>query len=53
MWSLLPRNLSESAVWHPEPDYRGTFGILSLCLTTMFLCIWTAVHLNIPEFGKE
>lgn len=37
------------AAWHPEPHYRGTYGILSSCLTTMILCIWTAVHLNMPE----
>jgi hypothetical protein len=38
-----------SAHWHPEPRGRGTFNILSTCLTTMILCVWTAVHLNIPE----
>jgi hypothetical protein len=37
-----------SATWHPEPRGRGTFNILSTCLTTMILCVWTAVHLNIP-----
>jgi hypothetical protein len=38
-----------SATWYPEPRGRGTFSILSTCLTTMILCVWTAVHLNIPE----
>jgi hypothetical protein len=38
-----------SAHWHPEPRGRGTFNILSSCLTTMLLCVWTAVHLNIPD----
>jgi hypothetical protein len=38
-----------SATWHPEPRERGTFNILSTCLTTMILCVWTSVHLNIPE----
>jgi hypothetical protein len=38
-----------SATWYPEPRGRGTFNILSTCLTTMFLCVWTAVHLNIPD----
>jgi hypothetical protein len=37
-----------SATWHPEPRGRGTFNILSTCLTTMILCVWTTVHLNIP-----
>ncbi|KAF2463108.1 uncharacterized protein BDR25DRAFT_298659 [Lindgomyces ingoldianus] len=44
-----PRN--ESLTWRAEPHYRGSFGILSSCLTTMILCIWTAIHLNIPERG--
>lgn len=41
-----------TAKWHPEPPGRGTFGILSSCLITMALCVWTAVHLNIPEKGQ-
>jgi hypothetical protein len=38
--------------WKPEPLVRGTFSILSSSLLTMILCVWTAVHLNIPEHGK-
>jgi hypothetical protein len=41
------------ARWNPEPNHRGTFSILSSCLITMALCIWTAVHLNLPEHKKE
>jgi hypothetical protein len=41
------------AAWHSEPRHRGTFSILSSCLITMALCIWTAVHLNLPEHRKE
>lgn len=41
------------AAWHPEPQSRGTFSILSSCLITMSLCIWTSLHLNVPEHGKE
>ena len=37
-----------TAVWQPEPDTRGTFGILSSCVLTLSLCIWKAIHLNIP-----
>jgi hypothetical protein len=39
--------------WHPEPKFRGTFSILSSCLITMVLCIWTSLHLNLPEHKKE
>ncbi|KAK5714038.1 hypothetical protein LTR15_010945 [Elasticomyces elasticus] len=35
--------------WEPEPTFRGTYGILSTCLLTMILCIWTAVHLNMED----
>jgi hypothetical protein len=38
--------------WKPELLVRGTFSILSSSLLTMILCIWTAVHLNIPEHDK-
>ncbi|RSM09198.1 hypothetical protein CEP52_004258 [Fusarium oligoseptatum] len=38
-----------NATWEPEPTQRGTFSILSICLITLSLCVWTAVHLNIPS----
>lgn len=34
--------------WHSEPQFRGTFHILSSCTITMSLCIWTLLHLNLP-----
>lgn len=39
--------------WHPEPLVRGTYSILSSCLITMSLCIWTSLHLNLPAHKKE
>jgi len=42
---------SNTTHWQPEPLNRGTYSILSSCLVTLGLCIWTAVHLNIPEHG--
>jgi hypothetical protein len=42
-----------AAKWHPEPQTRGTFSILSSCLITMSLCIWTSLHLNLPAHKKE
>ena len=44
---------NRTAEWRPEPISRGTFSLVSTCLITMALCIWTAVHLNIPEYGKS
>jgi hypothetical protein len=34
----------------PDPPGRGTFDLLSSCIITMSLCVWTAIHINIyPE----
>lgn len=38
-----------TASWHPEPTTRGSFTILSSCIITLTLCVWKAVHLNLPE----
>lgn len=43
---------NRTSAWAPEPTVRGTWGILSSCIITISLCIWTAVHLNIPEHHK-
>ncbi|KAK7442063.1 hypothetical protein VKT23_016339 [Stygiomarasmius scandens] len=33
---------------YEDPDGRGTYGLISGCITTLFLCVWTAVHLDVP-----
>lgn len=43
---------NRTMAWVPEPTIRGTWGILSSCIITISLCVWTAVHLNIPEHQK-
>lgn len=35
--------------WVPQPEGRGTLNILLSCITTIFLCSWTVLCLNIPE----
>ena len=40
---LLFGNGTNIVHWKPSPTTRGTFDIF----TTLLLCIWTAVHLNI------
>ncbi|KAK3684094.1 hypothetical protein B0T22DRAFT_269790 [Podospora appendiculata] len=53
MWSPLGSDdIHPTARWEPEPHTRGPFSILSTCLITLSLCIWTCLHLNIPEHGK-
>jgi hypothetical protein len=46
-------NRNDTVSWQPEPKYRGTSTILSSCIITIGLCVWTAVHLNIQEHGKS
>jgi hypothetical protein len=47
---LIAENISgnSTAWWQPEPTSRGTFSIISSCIITTSLCVWRAVHLNIP-----
>ena len=45
-------NSTQTAFWHPVPTYRGTYNILSACLVTIGLCVWSALHLNVPKYGK-
>jgi hypothetical protein len=39
-----PRTIS----WYSVPNSRGTWQLLITCLITINLCVWTAIHLNIP-----
>lgn len=34
--------------WVPQPQTRGTADILYTCVVTIVLCVFTAVHLNLP-----
>lgn len=34
--------------WTPQPNGRGTIDIIWNCITTIFLCCWTALCLNLP-----
>ena len=37
-----------SYLWEGEPKKRGTYGIISFCFSTLTICIWSALHFNIP-----
>ena len=43
---------NKTSAWVSEPNVRGTWSILSSCIITICLCVWTAVHLNIPEHHR-
>ncbi|OCL10949.1 hypothetical protein AOQ84DRAFT_273340, partial [Glonium stellatum] len=34
--------------WVAEPGGRGTAGLLWSCLFTIFICTWSALHMNVP-----
>lgn len=57
MNSTLTHNTSDSSGlaqgWVPQPEGRGTLNILLSCLTTIFLCSWSVLCLNIPEPGRS
>ncbi|KAJ4465514.1 hypothetical protein C8J55DRAFT_440985 [Lentinula edodes] len=47
-------NISNPPVnWQPDPDFRGTFNIVSTCLTTLLLCLWSAVHVDVPSHSGK
>lgn len=45
--------MSNSTIsWKSDPDFRGTFNILSTCFSTLLICVWSAVHDDIAK-GKQ
>jgi hypothetical protein len=34
--------------WVSDPNGRGTSSLILSCLLTLGLCVWSALHLNIP-----
>jgi hypothetical protein len=54
-----PGNLNKTVLrteiapaWVKEPDERGTWNIIYSCLLTLGLCVYTAIHLNVPTPGE-
>lgn len=54
--SISARTASDSSGlaqgWVPQTKSRGTLSILISCITTIFLCSWSVLCLNIPETGR-
>jgi hypothetical protein len=42
---------SERLGWTSAPNFRGTTDIIWSSLCTIFLCVWTVLHLNVPTSG--
>ena len=39
--------------WVADPDGRGTVTLLTSCLLTLALCVWSVVYLDIPPRGTS
>lgn len=49
MASLFSAHGSNGTIsWEVEPATRGTFTLLSTCIITLSLCVWSSIHLNLP-----
>lgn len=43
-------NTTSVSGWVDDPDGRGTFTIVSSCVLTLSLCVYTAIHLNVRHY---
>lgn len=46
------QNDTEVSGWVSDPDGRGTFTILSSCILTLSLCVYTSIHLNVRPYKQ-
>jgi hypothetical protein len=56
MAPTIPLNVTTDALtvgWVSDPDGRGTFSLIISCLLALGLCVWSALHLNIPAKGES
>ncbi|KAF8248679.1 hypothetical protein K440DRAFT_642097 [Wilcoxina mikolae CBS 423.85] len=44
--------LNSAPPWVPQPKYRGSWGILWSCTLTLVLCVYNAIHLNVPAHDE-
>ena len=51
--NLTALNTEIAPSWVQAPDGRGTWSLLYSCVFTLSLCVWTAVHLNLPKHGER
>jgi hypothetical protein len=46
---LHSENSTATPEWHANATKRGTWAIYQSCIVTIFLCVWTTIHLNVPR----
>ncbi|TFK81164.1 hypothetical protein K466DRAFT_532156 [Polyporus arcularius HHB13444] len=52
-WHSVPPTANATVTWQPAPSYRSTSNILISCLYTLFICVWSALHVDIPTPGTK
>lgn len=49
-----PSTINDTLVgFQQEPNGRGTLTILFSCVLTLSLCVWSALHLDVPKQGES
>ncbi|PSN66670.1 hypothetical protein BS50DRAFT_493793 [Corynespora cassiicola Philippines] len=38
----------ETEAWYSAPNFRGTYDLIISCVLTLTVCVWSALHLNVP-----
>ena len=49
----MPANDVSTPGWACADGRRGISDILWSCLATIFLCVWTAIHLSVPYYREQ
>lgn len=54
-FSALPANGDrvETVGWQSDPNGRGTFTLVSSCVLTLTICVYSAMHLNVPPLRES
>lgn len=52
VYDLESQTYNQTANWKPSPNTRGTYSIVSSCVLTLGLCMWSAIHLDIPSTSR-
>lgn len=50
---LKPTSSEVEPIWFTVPNLRSTFDLVSSCVLTLLLCVWTAIHLNISGYEER
>ncbi|KAF8441044.1 hypothetical protein L210DRAFT_3538972 [Boletus edulis BED1] len=46
-------NTTSSSCPPPDGTTRSLWGILGSCVTTLLICVWYTIHVDLPGFNKE